>query len=376
MMLRSMSTELADPEEVGIDPRKLEVFLERAKVEVESGLLPSVQVAVAARDRLVAFHTYGDASNDSRYILQSVGRNVVAAAVWKAIDDGMLTAEQRIAELVPEFGTNGKEVVTLEQVLTHSAGFPFAPLGYPKMLSRDARLEAFAKWRLDWEPGSRLQFHLTSQAWVVVELIERLYEVTFAEFLRTQIFEPLGLEFILGLPADQFDEVLAVPVATDRTSDDQEVDPFGPWYLNNPSVLSGGEPSHSIVGRAADLVMLHQAILYSGIWRKETVDDVIRIRRSEPAWGEQLYGGGAEIVNVCLGLTVSGEVGGARAPRTGSARTFGMGGAPFQMAFCDPEAGTSFAYLTNGYPMSGYDYSVSGLNRKINLANLGNDLLA
>ncbi|HEY6532783.1 MAG TPA: serine hydrolase domain-containing protein, partial [Acidimicrobiales bacterium] len=181
MTLRLFSTELADPEEVGIDPRKLDVFLARAKVEVESGLLPSVQVAVAARGKLVAFSTFGDASNDSRYILQSVGRNVVAAAVWKAFDDGVLTADQRIAELVPEFGTNGKEVVTLEQVLTHSAGFPFAPLGYPKMLSRDARLEAFAKWRLDWEPGSRLQFHLTSQAWVVVELIERLYEVTFAE---------------------------------------------------------------------------------------------------------------------------------------------------------------------------------------------------
>ena len=29
-------------------------------------------------------------------------------------------------------------------VLTHTAGFPFAPLGYPKMLDRQKRLEAFA----------------------------------------------------------------------------------------------------------------------------------------------------------------------------------------------------------------------------------------
>jgi CubicO group peptidase (beta-lactamase class C family) len=371
-----MSMELVAHEDVGVDPRRLRVFLERAKLDVDNGALPSVQVAVASQGRLVAFETYGDSSNEKRYILQSAGRNVVAAAMWKVLDDGLVTVDQRVAELIPEFGTNGKEVVTLEQVLTHTAGFPFAPLGYPKMLSRAARLEAFSKWRLDWEPGSRLQFHLTSQAWVVVELVERLYDTTFPEFLRTQIVEPLGLGFILPVPAERFDEVLAVPVATDRTGDDQEVDPFGPWYLNNPEVLSGGEPSHSVVGRAADLAMLHQAFLHSGLWRRETIDDAIRIRRSEPTWGDQLYGGGDEIVNVCLGLTVSGTVGGTRGPRAGSPRTFGMGGAPFQLAYCDPDAGTSFAYLTNGYPMSGYDYTTRGLNTKINLSNLGNDLVA
>lgn len=376
MTVQPMSMDLVAPEEVGVDPRRLAVFLERAKLDVDNGALPSVQVAVAAQGRLVAFETYGDSSNEKRYILQSAGRSVVAAALWKVLDDGFVKTDQRIAELIPEFGTNGKEVVTLEQVCTHTAGFPFAPLGYPKMLSREARLEAFSKWRLDWEPGSRLQFHLTSQAWIIVELVERLYDMPFAEFLRTQIVEPLGLGFVLPVAPDQFDELLAVPVATDRTSDDQEVDPFGPWYLNNPEVLSGGEPSHSVVGRAADLAMLHQAFLYSGLWRQETIEDAIRIRRSEAPWGDQMYGGSDEIANVCLMLMVKGTVGGGWTPRAGSPRTFGMGGAPFQMAFTDPDAGTSFAYLTNGYPMSGYDYTVKGLARKTNIGNLGNDLIA
>ena len=39
------------------------------------------------------------------------------------------------------------------------------------------------------------------------------------------------------------------------------------------------------------------------------------------------------------------------------------------------ETGVSFAFLTNGYPMSGYDYSRLGVNRIVNLANLGNDLV-
>jgi hypothetical protein len=42
----------------------------------------------------------------------------------------------------------------------------------------------------------------------------------------------------------------------------------------------------------------------------------------------------------------------------------------------DPDTGTSFAFLTNGYPMAGYDYSRAGVNRIINIGNLGNDLVA
>src|SRR5207253_10826706 len=42
---------------------------------------------------------------------------------------------------------------------------------------------------------------------------------------------------MLPVPAAQFDEVLAAPVATDRTSDKQKVDPWGPWYLANGSTF-------------------------------------------------------------------------------------------------------------------------------------------
>jgi CubicO group peptidase (beta-lactamase class C family) len=371
-----MSMTLAPAEEVGVDPVRLELFLSRARLEVDQGILPSVQLAVARHGRLVAFETYGSATNNSKYILQSVGRIVVAATVWKLLGERLLGLDEPIVEVIPEFDTNGKHVVTLEHVLTHTAGFPFAPLGYPKMLDRQARLAAFGRWQLDWEPGSRLQFHLTSAAWVIAELVERRTGMPFDEYLRTAIVEPLGLGFILPLPADKYhSEVLASPVAIDRTSDDQEVDPWGPWYLANPEVLSGGEPSHSIVGSAADIVMLLQALFHSGLWDEATVADAIRIRRSEAPWGERIYGGSEEVVNVGLFCLVSGTTGWTLTPRTGSAATFGHSGAPCQLGYMDPETGTSFAFLTNGYPLAGYDHSLQGINRQIVLASLGNDLI-
>jgi CubicO group peptidase (beta-lactamase class C family) len=371
-----MSMEVVAPSDLGVDPERLQMFLSRARLEVDRGQLPSVQVAVARHGRLVAFETYGDATNESRYILQSVGRTVVAAVVWKLLGDGAFRLDERVADVIPEFGTNGKDAVTVEHILTHSAGIPFAPLGYPKMLDRGSRLAAFSRWRLDWPPGSQLQFHLTSAAWVIAELVERRTGVSFAEYLRTAIVEPLGLGLVLPLPPDRYATALAAPVAVDRTSDDQQVDPWGPWYLANPEVLAGGEPSHSIVATAADVAHLFQALYHSGLWDQVTIDDAIRIRMSQAPPGEQIYGGSDEIANVGLFCMVSGTNGGSWTPRTGSPRTFGHTGAPCQLGFMDPETGTSFAYLTNGYPLAGYDYSPQGVNRKINLCNLGNDLIA
>ena len=246
---------------------------------------------MARAGRLVAFETCGDATPDSRYILQSVGRTVVAGVVWKLLGEGVLDLDERVAEVIPEFATNGKEVVTLRQVLTHTAGFPFAPLGYPKMLHRADRLEAMAKWRLTYEPGSQLQFHLTSAAWVIAELVERRTGLSFADYLRAEIVAPLGLGFVLPVPADRYDELVTEPVAIDRTSDDQQVDPWGPWYLANADVLAGGEPSHSIAGTAADVALFFQALRHSGLWRDEAVAEGTRIHVSMPPAGDQLYGG-------------------------------------------------------------------------------------
>ncbi|WP_322777880.1 serine hydrolase domain-containing protein [Frankia sp. Cas4] len=359
---------------MALNPARLDVFLRRVRLEVEHGPLPSAQVAVAHKGELVAFVTYGDATPESRYILQSVGRSVVAGTVWKLLDDGLLDLDEHVADIIPEFGANGKDAVKVRHVLTHTAGLPFAPLGYPKMLTRESRLAAFARWRLDYEPGTQFQFHLTSAAWILAELTERRTGLPFADYLRTTIVEPLGLGFVLPIPVERYEELVAVPIAIDRTSDDQEIDPWGPWYLANAKVLAGGEPSHSLIGTAADMAMFFQHVHHSGVWSKEIVEEATRPHVSMAPAGDKLYGGSDRITHLGLFVTVCGDDPGPWAPHTGSPRTWGNGGAPCQLAFHDPEVDTSFAFLTNGYPLAGYDYSRAGTNRVINIANLGNDL--
>src|SRR4029077_9562500 len=134
-------------------------LLDAARANVESGWLPSCQLAGARDGELVVFETFGDATPDTRYCIFSCTKAIVASAVWLLIGDGVLDVSQPVATIVPEFAANGKEAVTGEQVMLHTAGFPNAVM--PGFDGGDAarRRARFATWTLEWEPGSRFEYH-------------------------------------------------------------------------------------------------------------------------------------------------------------------------------------------------------------------------
>jgi CubicO group peptidase (beta-lactamase class C family) len=355
-----------------VDSKVLDFLLDRVRREVSDGTLPSAQVGVAKDGQLVAFETFGEASSSTRYILQSSGRPVLASVAWKLISDGVLDPAETVAGIIEEFGTNGKEAVTVEQVLTHTAGFPLAPLGYPAMADRSRRLEAFSRWRLTSPPGEVLQYHLTSAGWVIAEIVERRTGLTLPEYLAQEIASPLGLKSLaVAVPVeDQGDIAPFVKI----DAEEGEINPWGAWFLGRPEVIAAGEPSHAFVGNASDVVMLLQGIYHSGLWRPDAVADAIRVRVSGPVAGGPELGGSPVPSNHALFVVVAGEHGAGSLPLSVSAQTFGQRGAPSSFCFMDPEESLSFAFLTNGYPLAGYDNTPAGRARIAILGNLAGDL--
>jgi CubicO group peptidase (beta-lactamase class C family) len=140
-----------------LDQTKVRALLDRARREVDEGNLPSCQVALARKGALEVFETIGEATDESRYVVFSCTKAFVAGAMWALIGDGAIDVQARLVDYVPEFGSNGKDVITVEQVMLHTSGFPRAPLGPPAWFTRAGRLEAFARWRTNWEPGHGLR---------------------------------------------------------------------------------------------------------------------------------------------------------------------------------------------------------------------------
>src|SRR3954454_3970174 len=164
---------LADPAELGIDAPALDALFARVQLDVDAERLPSCQVALARDGKVAVWRAFGDAPVESRYVMFSATKAVVAGAVWILIGEGLLDITRPVAALIPEFAPNDKGSITVEQVMLHTSGFPRAPFHALDWEDRDRRLARFSQWRCNWEPGSRYEYHATSAHWVLAEIIER-----------------------------------------------------------------------------------------------------------------------------------------------------------------------------------------------------------
>lgn len=350
-----------------VDSKAVQRLLDRARRDVESGGVPSCQLAIAQAGELVAFVTLGSATNDTRYALFSVTKALTASAVWLLLGDGRLSTETRVADVIPEFGANGKQDVTVAHLLLHTAGFPRAPMSPEQGGDPHQRVARMANWRLDWAPGTRTEYHATSAQWVLAELIERSSGADYRTLVNVGVAGALGLKGLaLGVPVGaQGDicEIVAVgeePVAVEKRLG-AGVKETGLHFLlrfNEPFVREVGVPGAGAVGSAADVALLYQAFLHNQeeLWSPDVLADAtanIRNRLVDPLISVS--------ANRTLGLVVAGDDDMAIVRLFGksvSPRAFGAAGVGGQMAWADPDTGLSFCYLTNGLDV---DQSVSFL---------------
>ncbi|HEX2850346.1 MAG TPA: serine hydrolase domain-containing protein [Acidimicrobiales bacterium] len=337
----------------------------RARRDVDEGLLPACQVAVARHGELLAFDTFGAPPGRDRFVMWSCSKAITAAAAWQVAGEGALDLTARVVDYVPEFGTFGKDVVTVEQLLLHTAGFPHAPMGPQYWGTSEGRRHAFSRWRLNWEPGTRYEYHALSAHWVVAEILTAVTGRDHRDLVTERVAAPLGLDRLrLGVPEPEQADIVDLTTAGTRATDADwaaagltapppppvELPPEAVLFLNAPAAREAGIPAGGAVSTAGDLALLYQAFLTNpgDLWNPEVLADGTGTVRNtfpdEARWGIP--------ANRTRGIVVRGDDEGAHwrmhfGPGT-SPRTFGHDGAGGQIAWADPATGISFAYLTAG----------------------------
>ena len=336
------------PVSMDLDQSQVQRLLDLCAEEVDAGRLPACQLALALDNEIVVRRTFG-APEEARFTVFSVTKALAAATAWLFLD-GQLKPETRVAELVPEFARDGLDQVTLEHLLTHTAGFPRAPMRPAEGGTSEGRRARFARWRLDWEPGSRTEYHPTSAHWVLAEVLEQVAGADFRAVVRDRVIDVLGLPALrLGLDADAAPVMDVVFVGKPSERDvpfiaaNEHLELF-----NDPDVRAAGVPGAGAVSTADDVALLYQGLLHDpkGMWDPEVLADAtghVRNTHPDPWTGVP--------ANRTLGVSVAGDDGNAVLRSFGQAtgpRAFGASGLGGQVAWADPDSGLSYCFLTNG----------------------------
>jgi|KBSSwiStaDraftv2_1062776.scaffolds.fasta_scaffold46599_3 CubicO group peptidase (beta-lactamase class C family) len=182
---------------------------------VGSGVEAGLQVAAYLdRDLIVdAWAGVADAATgrkvggETLFGVFSCGKGVLATAIHILADRGKLEYDTPVTRYWPEFAANGKDRITVRNVMSHMAGIPALPEGstVEDLLDWDRMCGRIAELTPIWEPGTRTGYHARTYGYVLGEVVRRVDGRRINRFIREEISQPLGIDSMyFGIP----DEVI------------------------------------------------------------------------------------------------------------------------------------------------------------------------
>ena len=168
---------------------------------------------------------------DTMSICYSGTKGIASTAIHMLATDGLIDYEAPVADYWPEFGCNGKQEITVRQLLSHQAGLHKLVHLVEKItdiLDWDLIVSRLAETEPDFHPGTANAYQAVTFGWLVGELIRRISGLTVSEFIEQRIVKPLNLDGLyIGEADSQMDRIAdfvglpelqrhgAAPLATD-----------------------------------------------------------------------------------------------------------------------------------------------------------------
>ncbi len=305
----------------------------------------------------------------------SMTKGMAALAIALAHSRGLLDYEERIATYWPEFAQQGKEGITVRQLLDHQAGLSAIdePLDLETLADDEALEPILARQKPAWVPGTKRGYHMWTQGWYLSAVLRRADPQgrSVGQFFEDEIAKPLDLEFYMGLPPDVPDERIAnlKPVDKFKVLFNLDKVPYLKLVLNplksnsvtyrtvmNPRILTNHAnynkrelrsleiPSANGIGLARSLAKGYSIFATGGTElgiKKETLEALTAAAVAPPGgWRDEVL-----LVDTSYSY-------GFMKPFHGfefgvSHKAFGCAGAGVGFAYADPVAQVGFAYASN-----------------------------
>jgi CubicO group peptidase (beta-lactamase class C family) len=336
------------------DPIRLNRLYTFLSADVDRGDLPGAAVQLSQRGEALparAFGRFAPAADaqpmqpDSIFLVASITKPVVVSAVMLLAERGELLLDEPASSFVPEFSVNGKEAITLRHLMTHTSGLPDMLPENQALREAHAPMEEFIRRICDLTPdfpaGTGIQYQSAGIA-ILGEIVQRVSGLPLRDFLRQEIFDPLGMHDtalgVVGLPKDRLSQV---NVLTEQIGTD--------WGWNSDYWRTLGAAWGGMFSTVGDLTHYLQAILNGGeldgvrVFSRATVAAMLRDQTTPmpgiPAEQKAVHGWG-------LGWRLAPATGWRYFGDLLTPGSFGHGGATGTVCWADPAQETTFVLLT------------------------------
>ncbi|MGH9141310.1 MAG: serine hydrolase domain-containing protein [Vicinamibacterales bacterium] len=220
---------MATPESVGISPERVKRIDAAMKRLVDDKQVAGLVTLLERHGKVVEFNAVGQQDvrkpdplqKDSIFRIYSMTKPLTGLAMMMLYEEGKWRIDDPVARYIPEFarmkvytgknddGTpkleDAKRSMTMRELMTHTAGLGYvlsANNPVDKMII-DANvlnsaaplknmIDGLARMPLLAQPGTRWSYSIGVD--VQGYLVEKFSGMSFADFLRTRVFEPLGMK--------------------------------------------------------------------------------------------------------------------------------------------------------------------------------------
>lgn len=286
---------------------------------------------------------------DTLMVWLSASKPLAAIALAQLLPKHGFTFDSRVAEIWPEFAQAGKESVTLRHLLTHTAGLRAGDSMWNKLgWEENLQLAAAAPLDAEWPLGKKAAYHLSVTWFVLGEIVRRLDGRSYADYVRAEIFLPLGLKDCWLATDEATYQAYGQQIGLMHNTAQGRREPHSFWdSLLGYTLCRPGSSAH---GPIRSLARIYECLLAGGapLLGGEAVQELTR-RHRVGVYDETFQ----HTIDWGLGFIVNSARYGRETVPYGyglhaSESTYGHSGAQSSAAFADPENQVVVAWVLNG----------------------------
>jgi CubicO group peptidase (beta-lactamase class C family) len=298
---------------------------------------------------------------DTGAMVFSATKGVAAMVIHRLVDRGLLAYDEPVAHYWPEFGANGKEDITVRDVLRHRSGLAHLKgVTKEELLDHQLMEERLAAAPVDHLRG-RQAYHALTYGWILSGLARAVTGLGMRELIRVEVAQPLNTDGLhLGRPPAGSPTKVAQILAPQGTRANPVFDFVAPKVAGLPlsgalgamyfpgikSLVQGDIPFLDAEVPAANGVVTARGLarMYAAIANGGSIDGV-ELLSAELTQG--LTGKTKPWPDLNMVVPMPFHLGYHESPIPGMLKGFGHIGLGGTLGWADPATGSAFAFVHN-----------------------------